>query len=60
MHTNSLNHTCGDRGETMFKGICEIAVFSMSTGGFRFDRNKHDFIEKTSVNKLEVIIAMRI
>jgi hypothetical protein len=44
----------------MFKGICEIAVFSMSTGGFRFDRNKHDFIEKTSVNKLEVIIAMRI
>ncbi len=32
----------------------------MSTGDFRFDRNKHDFIEKTSVNKLEVIIAVRI
>ena len=58
--SNSSDTTCGDRDRTISKRICEIAVFSMVTGDFRFDRNKHDFIEKTSVNKLEVIIAVRI
>jgi len=32
----------------------------MATGDFRFDKNKHGFKEKNSVNKLEIIIAVRI
>ncbi|MEA1975650.1 MAG: recombinase family protein [Bacillota bacterium] len=43
---SSIYDTCRDRNKTTTERIYEIAVFSMGSGGFSFNRNKDNFLKK--------------
>jgi hypothetical protein len=56
----SSDDTCGDRNKATTEKIYEIAVFSMGSGGFSFNRDKHNFLKKEHVGELEICIAVRV